>query len=174
MLRSNFLRFLTIIAPRHAIRGDAIAADLRANGLIVAQRSKNEAITPATQIYLADTMGELGLFYTLSELVFMGGSLIAHGGQNPLEAARANNAILTGPHTHNFASIIEQFLAAQAIQLVADAAALTQALCRLLNDPSACKTLAHNAQGVLAHARCDIIIRAQCAVFICDAHAVAQ
>ena len=101
-IAQQFPTLLTIIVPRHAARGDAIANDLRSNKIILAQRSKSEAIAPQTSIYLADTMGELGSFYTLADVVFMGGSLIPHGGQNPLEAARFSKPILTGPYTHNF------------------------------------------------------------------------
>lgn len=149
----QFPSLLTIIVPRHATRGDAIAADLRARGFALAQRSKSEPITPQTQLYLADTMGELGTFYTRTDVVFMGGSLIAHGGQNPLEAARFGKAILTGPHTHNFASIITQFAAANAIYVVQHKAELTQALCTLLGDTKARQTLASNATQVVETAR---------------------
>jgi 3-deoxy-D-manno-octulosonic-acid transferase len=144
---------LTIIVPRHAVRGDVIAADLRTRGFTLSQRSAHEAITPATEIYLADTMGELGLFYTLAHTVFMGGSLVAHGGQNPLEAARAHNAIITGPHTHNFASIIEQFEANAAIRVVADKDALAAHTMALLKDDAARETLAVNAQKTVEQFR---------------------
>lgn len=141
-----FPTLLTIIVPRHATRGDTIAADLRAQGFTLAQRSKHEAITATTQLYLADTMGELGLFYALTDMVFMGGSLVAHGGQNPLEAARASNAILTGPHTHNFASIVGQLVANQAIRVVPDKDSLAEAILALLANEPERETLARNAQ----------------------------
>ncbi|MDX2095746.1 MAG: 3-deoxy-D-manno-octulosonic acid transferase [Alphaproteobacteria bacterium] len=148
----QFPTLLTVIVPRHAARGDAIAADLRSCGFSVAQRSKNEPITTTTALYLADTMGELGLFYRCAEIVFMGGSLVAHGGQNPLEAARFNNAILTGPHTHNFAPIVARFAAADAMRIVADKAALATTLVALLGDDAARTSLAHNAQEAVNHA----------------------
>ena len=141
---------LTIIVPRHATRGDAIAADLRNRGVSLAQRSKNESITPATSIYLADTMGELGSFFRLSDIAFLGGSLIAHGGHNPLEPARLNCAILTGPYTHNFATIMQHFVAAHAIDVVADKAALAESLCTLLTEDEKRLTLAENASQVVS------------------------
>ena len=128
---------LTIVVPRHATRGDAIAADLRARGLTVAQRSKREPITAATHIYLADTMGELGTFYHFSPIVFLGGSLIAHGGQNPLEPARMHCALVTGEHTHNFASMMPLFEAAGALRRVSNAAQLAATIGELLaNEPA--------------------------------------
>ncbi len=98
---------LTIIAPRHPERGNDIANELKKNWR-VAQRSKRESLTADTQFYIADTLGELGLFYRLCDIVFMGGSLVAHGGQNPLEPARLSCAVLTGPHTHNFADMYRE------------------------------------------------------------------
>lgn len=145
----QFPSLLTIIVPRHAARGTSIAEDLRSMGYSVAQRSAGDAITTKTDIYLADTMGELGLFYRATQLVFMGGSLIAHGGQNPLEAARLNNAILTGPHTHNFSAIIARFVAADAIQVVTNANALTEALKLLLVDTVTRDRLATNAMHLV-------------------------
>ena len=105
---------LTIIVPRHPERGDKIAAMLRKKGQ-VAQRSKKQPIAPYIQYYVADTMGELGLFYRLSEIVFMGGSLIPHGGQNPLEPARLSCAIITGEHTLNFFDIYKDMLDVSAV-----------------------------------------------------------
>ena len=87
-LKRDYPALLTIIAPRHPDRGGAIAATLRAQGLTVAQRSADDAIAEATDIYVADTLGELGLFYRLTEIAFLGKSLVPLGGQNPLEALR--------------------------------------------------------------------------------------
>ena len=102
--RSNLL---TIVIPRHASRGPQVAAALSKFGK-VALRSKGEKITKATKFYVADTMGELGLFYRMSEVVFMGGSLVPHGGQNPLEPARLSCAVVVGPHTENFGDMYQE------------------------------------------------------------------
>lgn len=148
----QFPSLLTIIVPRHAKRGDTVAADLRLRGFTLAQRSKSDAVTPHTQIYLADTMGELGSFYARADLVFMGGSLIAHGGQNPLEAARFGKAILTGPYTHNFAGIVAQFTAQRAIEIVQQPD-LPQTLTRLLASPHERQMLGENAASLVQQSR---------------------
>ena len=107
LLSSAHKKLLTIIVPRHPNRGPAIADELGKH-YNVALRSADQPITKETNIYIADTLGELGLFYRLCDVVFMGGSLVTHGGQNPLEPARLSCAILTGPHTHNFVDIYQQ------------------------------------------------------------------
>lgn len=144
---------LTILVPRHATRGDSIAADLRGQGLHVAQRSYDEPITPRTDVYLADTMGELGTFYALADIVFLGGSLIAHGGHNPLEPARQSCAIITGEHTHNFGTIIHQFIAADAIRVVHDKTALHSTLCALLQNEATAAELAKRALDITRNSR---------------------
>ncbi len=160
----QFPSLLTVIVPRHATRGAAIAADLRARGMVLAQRSAHEKITATTGIYLADTMGELGSFYRLADVVFIGGSLVAHGGQNPLEAARLSNAIITGIHTHNFASIIERLVAADAIRVVADKSALATTLADLLADDAARLGMAERASAIVTQAQgTSSIILQQCA-----------
>lgn len=152
-IAQQFPTLLTILVPRHAARGDAIASQLRSEGFSVVQRSKSEAIDALTQIYLADTMGELGSFYHLAPIVFVGGSLIAHGGHNPLEPARQHCAILSGRHVHNFADIVKQMQEAQAIRLVSDSDELARAVSALLHDPHAVLDSARNAQSIVAEAR---------------------
>lgn len=139
-LAGHHKRLLTIIAPRHANRGLEIADACRAAGLVAAQRSLEPRPAAETDVYVADTMGELGLFYRLSRIAFIGGSLVPHGGQNALEAARLHSAILFGPHMHNFAEVAGALLAAGAAEQVSDAAALAAAVGRLLADPAAVST----------------------------------
>lgn len=152
-LRISMPELLTILVPRHATRGDAIAAELRAQGLNVAQRSKNEAIHHTTDVYLADTMGELGSFYRFCNVVFLGGSLVAHGGQNPLEAARHHCALITGLHTHNFSSIVEMLETQHALRRVRDVSELAAAIRELLNDHDARTHLAQNAATAVENAK---------------------
>ena len=95
---------LTIIAPRHPKRGSEIVAKISKYGA-VAMRSRGKNISEKTNFYIADTLGELGLFYRLCEIVFMGGSLAPKGGQNPIEPARLRCAIIAGNHTENFADM---------------------------------------------------------------------
>jgi 3-deoxy-D-manno-octulosonic-acid transferase len=124
---------LTIIAPRHPVRGPAIAERLRAGGLRVARRVAGEAIGAETEIYLADTLGELGLFFRLAGIAFIGGSLVGKGGHNPFEAARLDCAILHGPDMANCAGMADAL--AGAAETVRDAETLAHAIGRLLADP---------------------------------------
>jgi hypothetical protein len=101
---------LTVVVPRHPHRGPAVVAE--AGDLAVARRAAGEAPGPGTAVYVADTLGELGLFYRLAGVCLVGGSLVPHGGQNPLEPARLDCPILLGPHTANFAEPVARLLAA--------------------------------------------------------------
>ncbi len=104
-LRAKFPNLLTVIVPRHPQRGKSIADIAEVAGLSVGLRSQRAQPMPDLNVYVADTLGELGLFYRLAPIVFMGGSLAQHGGQNPIEAIRLGAAVLHGPHVWNFAEI---------------------------------------------------------------------
>lgn len=134
-LATRFPGLLTLIVPRHAERGDAIVRMLKSRGLTVAQRSRDRIQDSGAEIYVADTMGEMGLFYRLAGTVFIGGSLVPHGGQNPLEPARLDNAILFGPEMTNFREMVERMTASGGAEVVADAEKLAAAVARLLADP---------------------------------------
>ena len=125
---------LTVIVPRHPDRGAEIATRLRRQGLAVSRRSVGDMIEPETDIYLADTMGEMGLFFRLAGIAFMGKSLVPLGGQNPLEAARLDCAIIHGPHMMNFEDIAARLDKAGAAIEVGDEKALGDAVQRLLGD----------------------------------------
>lgn len=139
---------LTIIVPRHAARGAALARALAADDISVARRGADQPITPKTALYLADTMGELGLFYRLAPVVFVGGSLVAHGGQNILEPARQDCAIVHGPHMWNFQEIVSEMYRVDATREVADAESLAREVETLLADPAARTARAAAARGV--------------------------
>lgn len=94
---------LTIIAPRHPQRGGEVAEIIAAAGLRAALRSQGTLPDRDSDVYVFDTLGELGLLYRIAPIVFMGGSLVPHGGQNPIEAIKFGAAILHGPHVANFA-----------------------------------------------------------------------
>jgi 3-deoxy-D-manno-octulosonic-acid transferase len=130
---------LTVIVPRHPPRGDALRAELDAAGVRVAQRSRGEAPGPDRDVYLADTVGDLGLFYRLCPVAFIGKSLKVPagegGGQNPLEAARLGCAVLFGPRMENFPLAAERLTAAGAAEQVADADDLARRLDALLAAP---------------------------------------
>jgi 3-deoxy-D-manno-octulosonic-acid transferase len=126
---------LTIVAPRHPQRGPDIAAMAQESGLVSARRSEGMQPDRAVDFYVADTIGELGLFYRLVPLVFVGGSLVPHGGQNPIEPAKLGAAILHGPHVHNFTDVYAAIDRARGALPVNDARALAGALAELLADP---------------------------------------
>jgi len=128
-------RLLTVIAPRHPARGAAIAAMLQGQGLVVSRRSGDEPIGQSTEIYLADTMGELGLFFQLAGTAFIGGSLVPKGGHNPFEAARLDCAILHGPDMRNCAAMAAALDDAGAALIVEDASGLADAVSQLLHEP---------------------------------------
>ncbi len=138
-LKNIYPELITIIVPRHPDRGEAIAKALSADHLTVMRRSSGDAIVSTTDIYLADTLGELGLFFRLSPISFMGKSLVDQGGQNPLEPARLGSAVLFGPHMWNFADISRRLIDADAAEEVTDVDSLTAAVDRLLADPGLCE-----------------------------------
>jgi 3-deoxy-D-manno-octulosonic-acid transferase len=133
-LRRRFPGLLTIIVPRHPHRGAEIAELARAATLTPALRSRGETLDARTDIYVADTMGELGLVYRLSPVVFMGGSLVEHGGQNPIEPIKLGAAILHGPHVWNFADIYSALDGAGGAEQVTDAARLAACIGSWLTD----------------------------------------
>ncbi len=136
-LARRFPGLLTIVAPRHAERGADIAALAGgwAGGWPVTRRALGGDPPDSAGIWVADTMGELGLLFRLAPIVLIGGSLVAHGGQNPLEAARLGCAVAIGPHSQNFAEIVATLRAAGALAEVADAAALADWVAGMLADP---------------------------------------
>jgi 3-deoxy-D-manno-octulosonic-acid transferase len=136
-LAGFFPSLLTIIVPRHPNRGEAIARSIPACGLRVTLRSREELPTGTTDIYVADTMGELGLFYRLAPIVFMGGSLIEHGGQNPIEAVKLGASIVHGPHVFNFSDIYDALDGAGGAKRADTLEALVKQLGQLLSDPVA-------------------------------------
>jgi 3-deoxy-D-manno-octulosonic-acid transferase len=131
---------LTVIVPRHPARGAEIEAEAVAKGLATQRRSTGALPDASTEVYVADTLGELGLFYRAAPFAFLGGSLIPHGGQNPLEPARLGTAVLTGPHMHNFDETFRTLLTAQGEGLVGTSEELRSLVTRLIDD----RALAHH------------------------------
>ena len=136
-LRAKNPTLLTVIAPRHPARGESIAEIGKVAGLNVALRSHGELPKRDVDVYIADTVGELGLVYRIAPIVFMGGSLATHGGQNPIEAIRLGAAVLHGPCVWNFGEIYSTLDKAHGAELVADEEALTSRLGAWLADPAA-------------------------------------
>lgn len=140
-MRAHRPGLLTILAPRHPHRGGEIADYASSAGLSSARRSAGEA-PEGHDLYLVDTVGELGLFYRLAPLVFMGGSLVPHGGQNPIEPVRLGAAILHGPHVQNFTEAYRALGEAQGAVPVEDAAALSENAGDLLARPDRMRAMA--------------------------------
>ncbi len=123
-LKPRFPGLVTIIAPRHPDRGPEIAAIAAKRGLTSVLRTSGKIPDKAIDIYICDTVGELGIIYRIAPVVFMGGSLVAHGGQNPIEAIKLGAAILHGPFISNFAEVYAALDGARGADLVADATRL--------------------------------------------------
>jgi 3-deoxy-D-manno-octulosonic-acid transferase len=141
---------LTVIVPRHPARGAEIEAEAIAKGLATQKRSTGALPDASTEIYVADTLGELGLFYRAAPFAFLGGSLIPHGGQNPLEPARLGVAVLTGAHTHNFEETFRTLLAAQGEGLVGTTEDLLTLVTRLIDDWALAHHLGERARAAAA------------------------
>ena len=136
LIADKYPEVLTILAPRHPVRGATISAMLVAQGLAVARRSAGDTVSDATNIYLVDTLGELGVFFRLAGIAFIGGSLAGKGGHNPFEAARLDCAILHGPDMANCAAMAGALDSAGAAVTIVDAASLAAAVSRLLTEPT--------------------------------------
>jgi 3-deoxy-D-manno-octulosonic-acid transferase len=122
----------------------------KARGVSALRRAVGALPSSGTQLYIADTLGELGLFYRAAPFAFLGGSLVPHGGQNPLEPARLGTAILTGPHTKNFEEIFRVLLAAQTEGRVHSAEDLSALALKLIADPAAAARLGARAKEAAA------------------------
>ncbi len=128
---------LLILAPRHPVRGAPLRQLAQSMELVTAQRSKNDELLPATQVYIADTLGELGVFFTLSPIAFLGGSFGQEGGHTPYEPACFGTALLHGPHVKNFADAYIALRRAGAALQVEDAAHLGEVVTGLLSGDQA-------------------------------------
>ncbi len=148
-LAPRFPNLLTVLAPRHSERGAEIAHAVRGAGFAAAQRSLNEPITSQTQVYIGDTMGELGLFYRLSSVIFVGKSLVGAGGQNPIEPAKLGSAILHGPNVGNFIDVYAALDAQGGAIPVKDAETLAHALTALFTDPALLRRTAEASREIV-------------------------
>lgn len=148
-LRTLHPGVLTVLAPRHPDRGDEIRGLIEKAGLICAQRSKGEIVSGQTDIYLADTLGELGALYRLAPIVFVGGSLVPKGGHNILEPGQLGCAIVHGPYMDNFSDIAMTFSAALASVQVRSSLELCNQLAYLMDHEMECRRMGTAAIGVV-------------------------
>lgn len=155
-------RVLLVLVPRHINRTPRLAALSARQGYQTVKRSDRQSCTAETDVFLGDTMGELLIFYAAADVAFLGGSLVEHGGQNPLEPAAVGVPILTGPHTFNFSSVNRQLLACGAQIEVMNAQMLAKSVITLLSDTprrrrmgaQAQKYVEENKGAVLKHRQC--------------------
>lgn len=137
---------LHLIAPRHPRRADAIEAELSVLGRTLARRSRGEPLSPDVDVYLADTLGELGLFFRLGDVIVLGGGWAPGvGGHNPLEPARLARPVVSGPFVSNWAGVFEGMTEADAVRL-ADEGELAGVVSSLLADPAGAKALGERAR----------------------------
>lgn len=141
---------ITLIAPRHPSRGEAVMALAEAASLPAVQRSRGLLPDKGTAVYVADTIGELGLIYRLAPVVFVGGSLIRHGGQNPIEPAKLRAAILHGPNVGNFAAVYQALARNRAAGTVTDAGSLAVSALRLMGEQTTRYAMIQAAETTVA------------------------
>ena len=140
---------LLIVVPRHPERGGEVAGMLSARGFRVRRRSTGELPGADDQIYVADTLGELGLWYRVAPVSFVGGSMVKSGGHNPYEPALLESAIVHGPHVSNFSQDFGRLESAGATMRVTSAGELADAIDRA-RDPELTKRMTRAALGVCA------------------------
>lgn len=136
-LKARHPGLLTIIVPRHPDRAEALMEQFVRDGYKVARRSKNDRIRPDIDILLGDTIGEMGLYLRLTEIAFVGRSLTSEGGQNPLEPAMLDTAVLAGLNVQNFRETYQRLIDNGGAKLVRDSDMLAGAVNYLLNNPLA-------------------------------------
>jgi len=141
---------LTIVVPRHPQKADDMQVAFTRYGFKVARRSLGDIIVPATDIYIGDTMGELGLFYRACDLVFIGKSLAVGGGQNPAEPAQLGCALMLGADMSNFRDTAREFISRRAAIEVRNAAALTAGVDWLLKDSRTRRKMIESGQATMA------------------------
>ncbi|BCJ91671.1 3-deoxy-D-manno-octulosonic acid transferase [Terrihabitans soli] len=148
-LKQQTRNLLTIIVPRHPDRAHEVLDAAEEMGLDVSLRSYIGDPDWNNDIFVADTIGELGLFYRVADVAFVGGSLVEHGGQNPIEPAKLGVPILHGPHVSNFAEIYKELDAAQGSLEITDNETFAIAVSGLIADPATRDMMRKSAFGVL-------------------------
>lgn len=148
-MKINDKKLLLVIIPRHPERLGDILSDIPLDMLNIAIRSKQEPIRKSTQIYIADTYGEVSSFLEYCEFVFVGGSLVDHGGQNFIEAAAYGKTIIVGPYMYNFIEETEEFLKNNAMIMVKSSPTLKHVFERLIKSKQRRELFGINAKKIL-------------------------
>ena len=156
-LRGRPERPLLVIVPRHPERGPEVEALSRGQGLVTARRAARQPLTEATEVYVADTLGELGLWFRLARIALVGGSLVEGvGGHNPLEPVRLGCPTVSGEHVANWRAVYDELIAAGGVRMAAGAGGLASAFAEALVDPSALKAEAARASAIAQHRCADV------------------
>lgn len=156
VLAKNFPDLLTVLIPRHPTRATDIMDTIAQRGLTTSLRSRSDPVDGSTSILLADTIGELGLFFRATDIAFVGGTLVPHGGQNPIEPARLGCAIVHGPHMDNFLAVEGELAAAGASAVANSAEEIAKEVGSLLSNSAlrqrkitAARSVADGKQSIL-------------------------
>lgn len=144
---------LTIIVPRHPERGDAVEQMLLGRGLSVARRTRGDIITAGTDVFLGDTIGEIGLYLNLTEIVFMGKSMKNSGGQNPLEPAMVGCAVLAGRNVQNFREAYRQLLDSGGAKIAKDEEMLSRGVDYLMTNDGVRRAMIKAGKATVAGMR---------------------
>ena len=148
-LKKQFPNLLTIIVLRHPNRAGEVSELLK--NINFSQRSKNQNIIESTEIYLADSLGELGIFYSLTNFTFIGGSLLEIGGHNPFEAIQLNCAVISGSRVFNFAEIYADLQQKNACEIVKNGDELCEIVQKFLQNPELILPYSDNAKKAIAN-----------------------
>ena len=152
-LRPQHPELSLVLVPRHAERREEVVQAIESQGLSYVLRSQMNSGAAKPDVLVVDTTGELMNFYAAADVVFVGKSLCEHGGQNPIEPALFGKAVVVGPNMENFPSVMDDFIAANALRQVSNFQALEKTVTELLVDPSAREELGHAARSVVESRR---------------------
>jgi 3-deoxy-D-manno-octulosonic-acid transferase len=152
-LKEQYDELRLLIAPRHNERSAEVQALITKKGKkakMVSKLSTDPGFDEpksSRDVFILDTVGQLKDFYSIAEIVFVGGSLVKKGGQNIIEPAMFSKPVLFGPHTFNFRDVAELFLSKKAALLIRDEASLSKSIKTLLDDPGYAKILGEKAKA---------------------------
>lgn len=148
MVKKQIPDLLLVLVPRHPERFNMVAELVQSYGFTMLKRSVGQACSPATEVLLVDTMGELGIFYQTADIAFVGGSLVPIGGHNALEAAAVGVPVIMGPYLHKCTEVSQTMLAARAMVIVKDAASLAEVLLNWIHSELTRTEIGANAKAV--------------------------